>query len=221
MKDSLCSSLLKPLLASLVLAAATLLAGCASTGGQVTTLYDFGPPPLTTAPATATATAPAATPALAALVLTDVTGPAWLDGQRMYYRLLYADPQQSRPYAYNQWNGTPLQLLTARLKSRMALAGVKVLAATDASTGVPLLRIEVDDFSQNFDTQTQSSGQIALRVSLLRGHQLVDQKSFQRATPARSADALGGAQALAASTDALAGDILAWLATQPKDLPAR
>lgn len=214
MKNSLYSSLLKPLLTSVVLAAATLLAGCASSG-QVTTLYDFGPPPM------APAGQPAAPAPVPAVVLTDVTGPAWLDGQRMYYRLMYSDPQQSRPYAYNRWNGTPLQLLTARLKSRLALAGVKVLSATDAANGVPLLRIEVDDFSQNFNTQTDSTGQIAIRASLLRSHTLIDQKSFHRDSPARSADALGGAQALAASSDALAGDILAWLATIPRDQPPR
>jgi cholesterol transport system auxiliary component len=33
------------------------------------------------------------------------------------------------------------------------------------------------------------------------------------ATPATSADAAGGARALAASTDAIAADIVAWLGT--------
>lgn len=188
------------------LTAGALLAGCA-TQGQPPTVYDLGPLPA--------AANTVAAPPLPALVLADATGPAWLDSQRMYYRLLYADAQQSRPYAYNRWNSTPLQLLTARLKSRTAQAGVKVLSAGDASVGLALLRVEVDDFSQNFDSATTSSGQITLRASLFRGHRLVDQKTFSRSAPATSADALGGARALAACTDALAGDMLAWLATVP------
>ena len=189
------------------LATALLLGGCASRG-PLPTYYDFGPPASPVAVAT-----PAAIPALPVLVVADANGPSWLDNQRMYYRLLYADAQQSRPYAYNRWNTPPLQLLSQRLKSRIAQGGVKVLATTDAAAGIPLLRIDVDDFSQNFDTEKQSSGQVTLRASLFRGHQLVDQKTFSRNSRAGSADAQGGAQALAAASDAIAADLLAWLGT--------
>lgn len=190
----------------LTLAAALLLGGCASRG-PLPTFYDFGPPAAPVAQATA-----AAVP-LPVLVIADANGPSWLDTQRMYYRLLYADAQQSRPYAYNRWNTPPLQLLSQRLKTRVAQGGVKVLSTTDAAAGIPLLRIDVDDFSQNFDTEKKSSGQVTLRASLFRGHQLLDQKTFSRNSPATSADAQGGAQALALASDAVAADLLAWLGT--------
>ncbi|MYN10980.1 ABC-type transport auxiliary lipoprotein family protein [Pseudoduganella aquatica] len=188
------------------------LGGCA-TKGAPTTVYDFGPLTPAAAPA---ATAAAALPAL---VVADVNGPASLDSNRMYYRLLYADAQQARPYAQNAWSVTPLQLLTQRLRARLAQAGVKVLATTDAAVGMPVLRLEADDFSQNFDSQASSSGQVSLRASLFRAHKLVDQKTFTRSTAARSADAAGGARALADSSDAIAADILAWLNTLPAALP--
>lgn len=196
-------------LAALV-ACAAILGGCASSKGPGQTSYDFGP---LGAPATAQA-APAAS-AFPALVVADVTGPAMLDNQRMFYRLMYADAQQSRPYAYNQWSATPLQLLSQRLKARIAQGGVKVLSTSDASGGVPLLRLEADEFSQNFDGVVQSSATIALRASVFRSHQLVDQRTFTRTLPAPTADAPGGARALAAASDAVAADILAWLATLP------
>jgi len=184
-------------------------AGCA-TKSVSNTVYDFGP-----LPASAAAAGAAAVPATAipALVVADVNGPASLDSNRMYYRLLYANAQQARPYSQNAWSVTPLQLLTQRLRARLAQAGVKVLATTDAAVGMPVLRLEADDFSQNFDSLTSSSGQVSLRASLFRNHKLVDQKTFTRSTAAPSADAAGGARALAASTDAVAADILAWLAT--------
>ncbi len=183
-------------------ASAALLAGCAGKG-PVPTLYDFGPMQAGAAPATMPQRV---------LVVTDATGPAWLDSRTMYYRLLYADAQQSRPYADNHWNSTPLQMLSARLKSRIAQAGGKVLSVTDATAGTMMLRIEVDDFSQNFDSQHASSGNITLRASVLRARSLIDQKIFTHTTAADSADAAGGARALAAASDAIAADIIAWLA---------
>ncbi|CAN7618798.1 ABC-type transport auxiliary lipoprotein family protein [Pseudoduganella sp. LjRoot289] len=193
---------------TLAITLATTLGGCASKG-PVASVYDFGPLPAASTPAPAAA-------ALPALVIADVNGPASLDTNRMYYRLLYADAQQSRPYAHNAWSVTPLQLLSQRLRARLAQAGVKVLATTDAAVGMPVLRLEADDFSQNFDSQTRSSGQVSLRASLFRNHKLVDQKTFTRSTEAHSADAAGGARALAASSDAVAADILAWLASLPQ-----
>ena len=185
------------------LGAALLLGGCASRN-PVSTYYDFGPTPPATSAAQPVANLPM-------LVIADANGPAWLDSQRMYYRLLYADAQQSRPYAYNRWNTPPLQLLSQRLKTRIAQSGVKVLATTDAAGGVPLLRIDVDDFSQNFNSQTQSNGQVSLRASLFHGHRLIDQRTFSRSGQTASADAQGGAQALASATDAIAADLLTWL----------
>jgi cholesterol transport system auxiliary component len=187
-------------------AMAAALAGCASKA-PAPAAYDFGPMDAMTA---------AAPPAVPALVIADVTGPASLDTQRMFYRLLYADAQQARPYAFNTWSVTPLQLLSQRMKARIAQAGVKVINTSDAAAGLPLLRLETDEFSQNFDSSSQSSGSISLRASLFRNHQLVDQRTFRRTAPATSADAAGGARALASASDAIAADVLSWLATLPK-----
>jgi cholesterol transport system auxiliary component len=187
-------------------AAALLLAGCASQKGEPTTTFDFGP-------AMPAQTAASPTGALGAIVVTDVTGSSALENERMFYRLSYSDPLQARSYANSRWAANPLQMTTQRLKTRIAQAGAKVLSETDASNGVPILRVDVDEFVHNFRSAAQSEGQVALRASVFRGHVLVDQRSFARTTPAGSADAAGGARALAASTDAVAADIVAWLGT--------
>jgi cholesterol transport system auxiliary component len=191
-----------------VLAAGTLLlAGCASQKGEPTTQFDFGP---ATPPAGAQAAAPSA---LGAIVISDATGSGALDNERMLYRLSYADALQARAYANSRWTATPLQMLTQRLRTRIAQAGAKVLTENDVSTGVPIMRIDVDEFSHNFSSAAQSEGMVTLRASVFQGHALVDQRSFTRNIPATSADAAGGARALAASTDAIAADIVAWLGT--------
>jgi cholesterol transport system auxiliary component len=185
-------------------AAGFLLAGCASQKGEPNTQFDFGP---------AAAQAPQAASSIGAIVVTDVTGSSALDNERMFYRLSYADALQARSYANSRWTANPLQMMTQRLKTRIAQSGAKVLSETDASSGIPILRIDVDEFIHNFRGVAQSEGQVALRASVFQGHALVDQRSFARTTAASSADAAGGARALAASTDAIAADIVAWLGT--------
>lgn len=195
--------------AVLSLGLAAMLAGCAS-GSKApnNSTYDFGSPvqPIVATPAAA---------AIPALVVTDVTGNPAFDSERMYYRLNYADPLQARPYANSRWSTTPLQLLTQRFKSRLGQAGIKVLSPTDASTGVPLLRIDVDDFTHTFASTTASYGEVVMRASLFQGRTLVDQRTFRSKVASPTADAGGGARALADATDAVAAELIAWLGTAP------
>jgi cholesterol transport system auxiliary component len=188
------------------LAAAALLAGCASSEKQSDTLFDLGP---SLPRADLRSDAP-----LPALVVTDATGSPAFESEKMYYRLNYADPLQARAYANSRWNANPLELVTQRLKSRLSQTGAKVLGSADAATGAPILRVQVDEFVHAFSSASQSQGIVVVRASLMNGHALVDQKTFSRSTPAPSADASGGARALAASVDAVAGDIAAWLSSQ-------
>jgi cholesterol transport system auxiliary component len=187
----------------LIAAVVVLLAGCASHKGNSDTVFDFG----SSAPrAGAKTDAP-----VTAVVVTDATGSAALDNERMLYRLDYADALQARAYANSKWSVSPLGMITQRIRTRLAQTGAKVLQPTDASTGVPVLRMEVDDFIHAFSSASQSVGQVTVRASLFQNHALVDQQTFRRSVPAPSADAAGGARALAAGTDAVADDIAAWL----------
>lgn len=190
------------------LAILSVLAGCAATRGgrQGNLQYDFGPLP---------AGVPAAGAQLPPLVVPVATGPASLDNQRMLYRLNYANPMQARFYSQAHWASTPLDLITARVKARIAQSGVKVLSATDASNGHYLLRIEIDDFAHTFASTTQSAGVLRLRASVFQGSRFIDQKTFAQSTPSPSADAEGGAQALAAATDTISDGIVAWIASLP------
>ena len=198
-----------------VLCATVLLSGCATDKAPRNATYDFGP-------AAISATTPAPTlGAVGAVVVTDVTGSAAFDSERMYYRLNYSNPLQARAYNNSRWAATPLQMITQRFKTRLSQSGAKVLTPTDASSGIMILRTEVDDFTHNFDSVTQSYGQVVVRASLFQGHRLIDQKVLNRKTVSSTADAGGGARALATSTDAIAADLVAWLATVPAPAPAQ
>lgn len=184
----------------------TLVAGCATRAAPLN-LYDFGPLP---SPANRAVNAP-----LPALAIASVDASAALSSQQMLYRLAYVNDLQTRSYASSRWSMAPAQLLEQRLKARLAQAGTVVLSAREGARTLPLLRIEVDEMMQNFSSTNQSQAQLALRATLFQGRTLLAQKSFHQQIAASSADAAGGAQAMARASDALIGEMMAWLADIP------
>ena len=192
--------------AAAVAFAGALLAGCASESPSSIALYDLGPA------RTQMVTPPAQLPAIS---VADIQAPAWLDSQRMFYRLNYANDLQPRPYSASQWTMPPAQLFAQRLKAELARAGGVVVSASDGAINLPILHLEADDFSQTFESPGQSSAHVAIRASLFDGRVLRAQKLFVKELPAASADAQGGAAALATASDAIINEVGAWLATLP------
>lgn len=189
-----------------------LAAGCATRAAPVN-LYDFGP--LHTAGEASTASTASAGKAPAALAVAAVQAPAALNSQQMHYRLAYVNDLQTRSYAGSRWSMAPAQLLEQRIKARLAQAGTVVLSGSEGANTLPTLRIEVDEMIQSFSGPNQSAAQLALRATLFDGRTLLAQKSFRRQAAAGSADAAGGAQAIASASDALIGEMMAWLADFP------
>ena len=187
-----------------------LLPGCSSlpTAPMRPAVYDFGPGALIT---------PAATrPVLPPIVLQEVEAPPALDSAAVLYRLAYADVQQLRPYSQARWSMPPAQLVRQRLRESLSLKGAVV---NPGESAVPLaLRVELQEFSQLFDTAQASSGLVRLRATLIEAKggadRLVAQKVFVVQRPAASADATGGVRALKAATDAAVDEIGAWLQQQ-------
>lgn len=197
----------------LVALAALALAGCKALPDKPArqTMYDFGP---------STAAETAAT-SRGALVLPEVEVTGILETPALLYRLGYEDAHQLRPYAYARWSAPPGQLLRQRLRDVLGRDRA-VLDATAAAalsrrggTPPPVLRVELEEFSQLFDSPGESKGVVRVRCTLLEntggGERLVAQRSFNVQRPAPSADAPGGVRALAAATDAAAQDIASWL----------
>lgn len=188
------------------LSSSLLLTACA-TDTQSVDLFDLGP--LRT-PTPLNAGAP-----LPAISIADIKAPVWLDSQAMFYRLNYANDLQPRPYSASKWTMAPAQLFQLRLKSRLSQAGGVVVPASDGAVNLPVLRIEADDFSQGFDSAGKSSANIAMRASIFDGRILRAQKMFVKQVPTSSADAQGGAAALAVASDAIIDEMAVWLATLP------
>ena len=202
-------------LTSCILLCAALTGGCASNKSSTPILYDLGSLGPTPSLALGAAMTSNIAPPTPPLTVADITSAAWLDSQNMHYRLSYGNDQQPRPYATSRWNMAPPQLLAQRIKARLAQSGRVVLSGADGAINIPMLRVELEDFSQRFASQTQSSVKVALRASVFNGRLLLAQKRFESEQPAPTPDAAGGASGLASATDGLIGEMTTWLASLP------
>jgi cholesterol transport system auxiliary component len=176
-----------------VLAAA--LSACTSVPVPPPAVYDFGPAPASTAPAGLPGHTPASLQVLA---------PPWLDGTAMLYRLGYGDGARLSSYRDSRWAAAPGALLHERLKQQLARA--------PGTPGAGVLRVEVEEFCQVFDTPERSRGVVRLRAALLEpgGSRVLRQAAFAVDLPAATADAPGGAHALMQASDQVLARTLDW-----------
>jgi cholesterol transport system auxiliary component len=130
------------------------------------------------------------------------------------YRLAYADAQQLRPYAQARWSMTPAQLVRQRLREHLGQRRA-VMNPGEGTVAAGTLRIELEEFSQLFETADKSVGLLRLRATVVQataqGDRLVAQRSVVVQRPAPSADASGGVRALTAAADAAIEELDQWL----------
>ncbi len=188
----------------LALSAAALLPGCASPQAPVSkAVYDFGP--------ALDAPVPSAPTRRGVLALPELEAASSLDSPAMLYRLQYSDAQQLRPYAQARWSAAPAQLIRQKLRDALSAQGPVVGADSPA---IHVLRIELEEFSQIFESPERSIGLIRLRASLFRGDLLVSQTVILGRANAPSPDAAGGVRALSQATDSAISQLQAWLQTK-------
>ncbi|WP_162597713.1 ABC-type transport auxiliary lipoprotein family protein [Pandoraea apista] len=203
--------------------AAVLMAGCAtSTSPGSLMRFDLGPPTVPAAASAASTTANAVDTAAPAAGVTAagaprmsplkvvVNAPSWLDADVIYYRLPASEGDQARVYANSRWLASPARLFGDRLRSALSVDR-PVLAAGDP-TAAPALRVELEEFAQYFDSTSSSHGVVQVRATLFDGPKLLAQTTLRAQAPAPSADAAGGARALALASDAVQTQLIQWLA---------
>jgi cholesterol transport system auxiliary component len=180
------------------------LAACAANPGAPPAEYDFGiggatleePPRLRRE-----------------ITVAEATAPAWLDSSVIVYRLAYRDAAQPRAYVESRWVAPPAALFTAQLRQRLvATTRSGVLVPGDGVRTTATLRVELQEFSQVFDSPERSRAVVRVRAVLVSGGQLVAQTSFSVDRPAPSPDAAGGARALALAADAAIDRLIGWTA---------
>ena len=170
--------------------------------------YDFGP----------ISSQHASTPTGVPIALAQFESSRALDSTRMVYRLAYSDAQVPHPYAHARWSMPPAQLLYQRVRSILAESHPVVFVGEGYARIE--LRVELDEFSQVFDSANQSHGLVRAHVTALapnnRGDRLMGQRSFAVQVPAPTADAPGGVKALTQASEQIARDIAQWVNALPQ-----
>jgi cholesterol transport system auxiliary component len=199
---------------------AGVLAGCAAPRPGTALVYDFGPGAVALAPANRMAPLPP-------LVLAEVQAPQSLDNTSVLYRLNYSDAHVLQPYAQARWSMPPAQLLRQQLRAALS-AQRAVLNANEgvqSPAGALVLRLELEEFSQIFDSPQASSGLLRLRATLSQsapgGEALVAQRVVLVKSPAASPDAAGGVRALAAAAVQAVEQLDQWVQQTQAALPAK
>jgi len=196
--------------AALLISLALLLTGCAigPQSREARVNYDFGLP----------RSDKDASPRLQQdLVVADISAPAWMDNTGMYYRLAYQDTTRPQAYALSHWVMSPAALLTQRLRANIVRASkAGVFTPADGVRAGYALRLELEEFSQVFDTTDKSRAVLRLRASLTRQRDIVAQQSFSLEHAAATPNAEGGVRALIEASDAAGEKLVDWLAANMK-----
>jgi cholesterol transport system auxiliary component len=196
-------------LAPVIVMLATTGCGLMSARQLDKTDFDFGPP--------AALAADTAKASAVAVVVHDITSPAWMDHSAMYYRLAYRNAANPMPYAQSGWVMSPAALLTQRLRLSLTAPADGTIRRTGTNAPpIYALRAELVEFEQVFDQPGHSRGVLRLRASL-EGEGIWAQRTFTIEKPAPSADAAGGVTALTECSDALAARIREWVAATGSD----
>ncbi len=160
------------------------------------TVYDFGLP----------AARLVADSTLSRLAL-EVRSPSWFDSLNVDYRLAYDEPLKPREYLASRWAGAPGVMLAQRLRQQIGAVNASGNTSADC-----LLRIELQEFSQIFDTPQQSRALLQGQVSLIDARrQVLAERPVVIEKPAPTADASGGVKALVAASAELGQQLADWL----------
>jgi cholesterol transport system auxiliary component len=198
------------------------VAGCAQRQtGQSITVYDMGlgvwksPTHITTEPSV-TGSVVMRPP----LLLHAIQTTRALDSSALYYRLLYSDPLQPKPYAQARWSMPPAELLEQQLRYRIG-AQRHVIHPQEhwqLQPGAMQLQLHLDELSHVFETPDKSYGLLKLRATLSiphnKGARLIAQRSFTVTHPSVTPDAAGGVRALHQAVEQLALELDAWILFQ-------
>ena len=151
------------------------------------------------------------------LLVAAPAAPAWMDNTGIYYRLAYQDASRPQAYAQSRWVMPPAALLGQSLRASIARASkAAVFTPADGARADYTLRLELEEFSQVFDTADKSRAVVRLRASLIRNRGVVAQQGFSVERAAATPNAEGGVRALIAASDEAGNALIDWLAANMK-----
>ena len=196
---------------AMLMVIASIIGGCASTNAVQRQQYDFGLVDTKDVQGHQAEAGVMSGKKPFTIALAEIAVAPPLDSTTMWYRLNYDNGQQLKAYANARWSTPPAQLFAQRLKIQSVSSGLQLMTTNDSISGVPVLRIEIDEFSHVFNTLSDNHAHVSLRAMLTKGNVLLGQRQFTRQVAGKTADAAGGAHAMQEACDLVINDIQQWL----------
>ena len=179
-------------------------------------IFDFGPGLTKTAEASQPATP------LPPIALADFTSAGVPDGRSaLFYRLAYSNAQMLYPYTQARWSQPPTTLMQLAVRDRLGVRRSVIYGDQNIDQQIKggqsptVLRAELEEFSQVFQSEKDSVGLVRVRVSMVdslkAGDELIGQRVFVAQRPAPTPDAAGGAKALSDAAAQVADEIAQWV----------
>ncbi|MDE2599345.1 MAG: membrane integrity-associated transporter subunit PqiC [Rhodocyclaceae bacterium] len=137
----------------------------------------------------------------------DVVPSSWLAGTAMHYRLAYADANRREHYAGSRWSGQPAELLSMHLQRSL-------MSGSNGPGAGCRLRLDLDDFTQVFDSAQSSRMLLEGRATLYGTQQIVLARRIVSLSQPAGADAAGGVAASGPLTAALIRELREWIAQE-------
>lgn len=151
------------------------------------------------------------------LLVLDTTASGFYDNENLVYSRA---PGTRGQYQYARWTERPgkrfSDLLQKRLAAQSGFASVAV--AGGQVRGDLVLDTELSEFYHEADA-SPGGVRVVLRAELidLKTRKLIGRQWFERRVPVASYDAVGAAKGFNQATTGVLDDLVAWLATLPKD----
>lgn len=151
------------------------------------------------------------------LLVLDTSATGFYDNENLVYSRA---PGTRGQYQYARWTERPGKRFSDLLQKRLATQSgfASVTTAGGQVRGDLLLDTELSEFYHEAAT-SPGSVRVQLRAELieLKTRKLLGRQWFERTVPISSFDAAGAAKGFNQATTGVLDDVVAWLATLPKD----
>lgn len=129
--------------------------------------------------------------------------------------LIYSKGFERQRYLYATWSASPVQALQNTIITNLTDCKFKIIYndMPTAITNIKNLRVVLQNFEQNFNTDGSSFGYLRAQVWLLDTNEQKS-KTFEVKVPAKTNDSSGGVIALNTASEIFITELMKWIGEQ-------
>lgn len=152
------------------------------------------------------------------IIIPEVIVSGEIDSLNMVYRYTNVLVNEPKFYLSSRWAQHPSEMFRFRAQQYLGIGYPVTLTSELESDHSWVLRLVVEDFSQHFTSDQDSTGVVQVRATLMYGGSFIDQRLF-RSQVAAQPNASGAAAAITTATDEVLSDLYGWIGRHIQNQP--